>query len=223
MLVVLTGLHCSGKRYLTHNVPQKLGFKVFNKKDIVASLCKLEGKGEDWQLWYTEEFNKNPYVMTAKIIECLPIDENVVLDAVHSNIEWDIITQLVADSVLAVFISSDGDRKQRWASEKDIFKKDAKRIGFWHTDIDRNDCLLVKIGWSFDGTASLEENEKHFRELIELQNKKKSNEFIGKSEDDDVIKTLIEENKRLTTELIKFMPVCNNCNIIKNKKNGREL
>jgi len=223
MLVALTGLHCAGKSYFTKNVPPKYGFKVYNKKEIVASLCRLENGGDGWQGWYKYEFNKDPYTMTAKIINTLPIDEDIVLDAVHSNVEWDIITQLVPDSVLAVFVSPDDVRKNRWTAEIDISKKDIKRIGFWHTDIENKECLIMKIGWSFDGTATLEENEQRFKDLIKLQSSK-NNTFkdtttnLNNNEDEKVFLDLLDENKKLTEELLKRMPICGNCSIFKRNK-----
>lgn len=167
MLLAITGLHASGKSYFANNIPPKYGFKVYNKKDIVKHICKKETGREDWNEWYKEEFNKNAENMTRKIISYININENIVLDAVHSDLEWSIISNLVPNSELVGIITPELIRKSR--QEEGDEEKDKKRIKYWHNG---GGCLLANLSWCFNGGASIEINERMFEEFLEYIDKK---------------------------------------------------
>lgn len=176
MLIALTGLHASGKSYFANNVPQKFGFKVYDKKMVVESICSEETSCTDYWSWYQYEYNKNPYEMTYKILSKLPLEENIILDAVHSYKEWKIIESIVPDSMIAVVTAPEAIRESRW--DEGDKEKDLKRIKYWHSDYNgEQGCLLTQVSWSFNGAASLETNEACFIDLlrfIELEKNRKS-------------------------------------------------
>lgn len=178
MIIALTGLHSAGKSYFTQNIPQKYGFKVFSKKKIIEDLCKEETGRDDWNEWHKEEFEKNPEKITLKILSKLPLTENIILDAVHSNFEWDIIHKYFPESILTLMTTFEVDRKERWNREINLDEADKKRIGFWHTTGVENICLLTKVSWAFNGSASLEQNELSFIELLEYIKKLKENQIL---------------------------------------------
>ena len=107
MLICLTGLHRAGKSHFSFEsgIPQKMGFKVFNKKDIVAKLCfefnkakginivenVLNDLGRDfvdrnekneliWNFcnkWYGKMMAADPYFITGQIINKILDDARV--------------------------------------------------------------------------------------------------------------------------------------------------
>jgi len=80
MLIALTGLHAAGKTYFSSNIPPKYGFLVYSKKDIIKLLCKESTGRDDWQQWYREEFNRNAYQVTSKILSYLNLQDKIILD-----------------------------------------------------------------------------------------------------------------------------------------------
>ena len=169
MLIAMTGLHASGKSYFAKNVPPKFGFKVIDKKDIVKELCMEETNEKDYWKWYKTEYNNDPVLMTSKIISKIPLDENIVLDAVHSFKEWKIINSIVPDSIIVVVTTPEIVRSNRW-NEGDK-EKDIERIKYWHSDYNgEQGCLLTQVSWSFNGAASIETNEMNFEELLNCMN-----------------------------------------------------
>ena len=179
MLIALTGLHASGKSYFANNIPYKFGFKIYDKKKIVESICKEEiAYTDDYWSWYQQEYNKDPYKMTYKILSKLPLDENIILDAVHSYKEWKIIESIVPDSMIVAITTPEIIRESRW--DEGDKEKDIKRIKYWHSDYNgEHGCLLTQVSWSFNGGASLETNESCFADLVKFidleKNKKNSN------------------------------------------------
>ena len=49
--------------------------------------------------------------MTKMILEYINLDENVVLDAVHSDLEWGIISSIIANAEIIEIIFSDDKTK----------------------------------------------------------------------------------------------------------------
>lgn len=175
MLIALTGLHASGKSYFANNIPHKFGFKVYDKKNIVEQICKEETYYTDYWSWYQQEYNKDPYTMTYKILSKLPLEENVILDAVHSYKEWKIIESIVHDSMIVVITTPEDIRKNRW--DNGDKEKDLKRIKYWHSDYKgEKGCLLTQVSWSFNGAASLETNEACFIDLLKFIESEKARE-----------------------------------------------
>lgn len=177
MIIALTGLHSAGKSYFTQNIPGKYGFKVFSKKKIIEDLCKEETGRDDWNEWHKEEFEKNPEKITLKILSKLPLNDNIILDAVHSNLEWNIIHKYFPDSILTLITTFEVDRKERWNREIDLNEADKKRINFWHSSGVEDICLLTKVSWALNGSAPLEQNELSFLELLNKINELKKEDI----------------------------------------------
>lgn len=165
MFIAITGLHASGKSYFIHNIPEVYGFEVYDKKDIVKKLCRKETERNDYWEWYKEEYNKNPYDTTYKILSELPFDKNIILDAVHSYKEWKIIKSINKEAIIVLVTTPEMIRATRW--EEGDKEKDKIRIEYWHSDYEgESGCLLTEVSWSFNGAASLETNIASFEELI---------------------------------------------------------
>lgn len=196
MLIAMTGLHGAGKSYFVSNIPAKYGFKVYNKKEIIKFLCKKKTGRDDWGQWYKEEFNKDARNMTEMILSCIDLNEDVILDAVHSDLEWGIITSCVPNAELIGVITPEFIRQQR--REPGDIEKDKKRKEYWHNG---GGCLLAELSWTLNGGASLEFNDKAFQEFLEYIHKKElalEGANIRFSDDKaDRLRTLIEESDTL--------------------------
>lgn len=171
MLIGITGLHGAGKSYFSNAIPPKFGFKVFSKKQKLAEIYKAKTGREDWINWYRNEYEKDPQKITEFMLLGINKNENVILDAIHSPVEWNIIKSHFPNAELAEIITPESIRLQR-ITQVDI-EKDKMRIEHWHSG---NNCLLSEVGWSFNGAASNELNEQSFKEFIEymiLKEKKK--------------------------------------------------
>lgn len=205
MLIALTGLHGAGKTYFAKNIPKKFGFHVYNKNKLVEYIYKNEYKKEDWQEWYYHEFNKNIYNITSKILSYLPLETDIVLDAVHNNIEWKVINSIIPNSILAVITTPDRIRINR--REQNDEMKDISRIQYWHSSGNGDSmCLLSQAEWSFNGAASLDVNERSFQELVELMHRVQKNKKQIKCVLDDKEKQifdLIETDKSTQIKLEK--------------------
>lgn len=204
MLVGLTGLHGSGKSYFANNIPSKFGFKVYSKKDLIPYICNEITGRLDWKQWYKEEFNKDAYNITTKILSYMNLKENVILDSVHSSLEWNIISSIYSDSELIGVIAPEFVRQQR--RKADDKEKDNKRIEYWHTKINGvEECLLSNLDWTFNGAASLEINEKLFEEFLQYIHKKELSinmENINFSDNKkEKLELLMEENRKLKEKL----------------------
>lgn len=200
MFIALTGLHSAGKSYLANNIMAKYGFNVCSKKDLVRYICRERTNREDWAEWYREEFNKDAYNMTKLILSYLDLNEDIVLDAVHSDLEWRIITSIVPNAELVGIITPDFIREAR--REEGDLEKDKKRIGYWHNG---GGCLMTELSWTFNGGASLEINEKMFEEFL-LYIQKKHLAIKGKDvrfSDDKIekLQSLIKENEELKQKI----------------------
>ena len=57
MIIVLTGLHGSGKSYFANNICKKYGFEIIYKNDLIKEMCKKMNINS-WHEWYIENFNK---------------------------------------------------------------------------------------------------------------------------------------------------------------------
>jgi hypothetical protein len=165
MLLVLTGFHAAGKSFFTHNVAAKQGFIACDKKDVIKKIYNSENREiQDYWEWYRVEYNKDPVLMTSKIISELPLDQNVILDSVHSYKEWRIIQSIIPDAVLVLIATPKDTRAERW--EEGDPQKDLKRAQYWHSDYnEEKGCLLSEVGWAFNGALPPEVNAICFAEL----------------------------------------------------------
>lgn len=168
MIIVLTGLHGSGKSYFANNICKKYGFEIIYKNDLIKEMCKKMNINS-WHEWYIENFNKDFITTTIKILQNLPKDKDVILDSIHSYDEWMVAKKYLKDVYLAVLITPEEIRKKRY--ENDDFLKDIKRINYYHNKENNNiNCLYACATWSFNGIASDEINEKSFLELLNYIN-----------------------------------------------------
>lgn len=177
MLIGITGLHGAGKSFFCNTIPPKFGFKVFSKKKELAKIYKIKTGRDDWENWYRKEYEKDPTKITEFMLLGINQKDNVILDAVHSPIEWHIIKENFPNAELVEVISPDWVRSKRITSLE--MEKDKKRIKYWHSE---NGCLLSEVMWSFNGAASEKLNEQSFKELIEYIIQKERQEQDKKSE-----------------------------------------
>ena len=172
MLICFTGLHAAGKSYFVNTYLPMFGFKVYDKKQIVKDLYYNEtGKKDDgWNKWFGMKFEENPQTIVAQILDSMSLNENIVLDAVHSNYEWELIHQIVPNSYLAVFIAPLFLREERWKNRekscKEMSKFDESRLKYWHNPKANSQCLLSSASWSFNGAASDDLNLESFRQFV---------------------------------------------------------
>ena len=196
MFIALTGLHSAGKSYFANNIIAKYGFDICSKKELVHYICNEKTDRRDWAEWYKEEFHKDAYNITKVILSYLDLKQNIVLDAVHSDLEWKIIKSIVPEAELIGIITPEFIRKTR--REEGDLEKDKKRISYWHNG---GGCLMTELSWTFNGGASLEINEKSFKEfLIYVQKKQlaiQGNNIGFSDKKTERLQTLINEDKEL--------------------------
>lgn len=176
MFIALTGLHCSGKSYFSENLPSSYGFKVFKKRDIVEKLFLEDfenNKFNNSHSWYNYKFESNPYEITANIINEMYKEDNVILDAVHSNLEWEIIKIIIPNAKLIEFVTPKKIREKRWVSKFKLNDKDSSRIKYWHNPKGSSKCLISDADWVFNGALSNELNLLCFEEFISFSNNPK--------------------------------------------------
>lgn len=190
MFIGMTGLHGSGKSYFAHNVAEKYGFSVYYKNDVIAEIYK---DNEDWIDLYRREYQKDPYNITMNILSRLPLDKDIILDAVHNNDEWEIIKSVIPEAMLILVTAPKEIRINRW--KKDC-EGDEKRIKYWHKIKKENsvDCLLTKVSWSFNGNSSIENNQRNFEEFLEYAKQKEDNTTTK-------LERLVQENMMINDKL----------------------
>mgnify|MGYP002519647479 CR=1 FL=1 len=171
MLIGITGLHGAGKSYFCNTIPPEFGFKVFSKKEELSRIYKIKTNRDDWKIWYRKEYEKDPKKITEFILSGIQKDENVILDAIHSPVEWHIIKEHFPNAELAEIITPNLIRLQRITNQD--LEKDKERIKHWHSE---DGCLLSEVGWSFNGAASKELNERSFKEFVDFIKQKERNE-----------------------------------------------
>lgn len=162
MIIGITGLHGAGKTYFCNTIPQNFGFRVFSKKQELEKIYKRKTGRDDWQEWYRREYKKNPRKITEFILLGIRKNENVLYDAVHSPVEWNIIKDNFPNAELVEIVTPELIRRQR-ITPLDL-EKDKKRIEYWHSD---NNCLLSQVNWAFNGAGSKELNQQSFKEFLD--------------------------------------------------------
>lgn len=176
MFIALTGLHCSGKSYFLENFPSSYGFQTFKKKDIVKKLFLYDVdkvKFDDSHSWYNYKFESNPYEITADIVNEIYKEDNLILDSVHSNLEWEIIKMMVPNAKLIEFVTPKKVREERWVSKYKLKDKDSSRVKYWHNPKGTSKCLISDVDWVFNGVLSNELNLLCFEEFISFFNNTK--------------------------------------------------
>ena len=139
--------------------------------------------------------------VTSKILSYLNLQDKIILDAIHSDLEWKIIKSIVKDAELVQITTPEFIRKQR--REEGDEEKDKKRMGYWHNG---GGCLISEVSWTFNGGASLELNEKMFQEFLQYtKNKEKAMEGENIQFTDnktEKLQELIAENEILKNKLV---------------------
>lgn len=192
MFIAMTGLHGSGKSYFAHNIPTKYGFSVYYKNDIIADIYNHV---PNWEELYRQEYQNDPYNLVLNILSRLPLDKDVVLDAVHNNNEWNIIKSIIPNAMLILVTSP---REVRISRRKENTEKDMKRIQYWHKVKNDHsvDCLLTQVSWSFNGNSSLENNQRNFEEFLKYAKDKELKELVQKD-------TMINDKLKKARELLQ--------------------
>lgn len=191
MFIGITGLHGAGKSYFSHNIPTKYGFLVYYKNDIIADIYNHV---ENWEELYRKQYKTNPYNLITNILSKLPLDKDVLLDAIHNNEEWNIIKSIIPSAKLILVTTP---REVRVSRRIENPKKDEKRIQYWHNiKKDKSiDCLLTQISWSFNGNASMQNNQRNFEEFLKYA-KKEEKKYIQTQ-----LKQLIKEEQQIDSKL----------------------
>ena len=113
MLIGITGLHGAGKSYFCNTISPEFGFKVFSKKQELAKIYKTKTGRDDWENWYRKEYETDPKKITEFILLGINESENIILDAIHSPVEWHIIKQHFPNAELVEVITPEPIRLQR--------------------------------------------------------------------------------------------------------------
>ena len=137
------------------------------------------------------------------MLSYINLKENVVIDSIHSPLEWNIVSSIIEDAELIGIIAPEPIRKQR-RKEGDR-EKDKKRISHWHNVED--ECLMANLDWFFNGGASLKINEQLFIEFLEYVKNKKmilSRECMSYTDSKiDKVNELMKENSILKDKLVQ--------------------
>lgn len=198
MLIGLTGLHRTGKSYFRQSgIAEKYGFVVANKKQLVVELFLTSISNPDeyeavsfddanfnnsklWKdanSWYGSQMKENPIYITEKIVDFATekYGEDVVLDAVHNNLEWDIIQKHVPSSALLLFATPQEVRETRTGVDtvEEVDRKNLKRISFWNSS-EELPSLPCFASWCIDGSQPIEKIEENFVKFVSCQGQGKS-------------------------------------------------
>ncbi len=190
MFIGITGLHGSGKSYFAHNIPTKYGFLVYYKNDIIADIFNYV---PGWEELYRKEYQRDPRKLILNILSRLPLDRDIVLDAIHNNNEWNIIKSIIPNAMLLLVTAP---KEIRISRRKENIEKDMKRIQYWHKIKKDNtvDCLLTQVSWSFNGNASLESNSKNFEEFLKYARNKELEALV---KEDNMINAKLKKAKEV--------------------------
>lgn len=154
------------------------GFKIFSKKVELLKIYKTITGKNDWIDWYRKQYKKDSKKITEFILSNIGESDDIIFDAVHSPIAWEIIKLKFPKAELIEIITPYDIRLKR-TSVKDI-EKDKKRIEYWHSD---NNCLLTNVSWAFNGDVSKELNIKLFEEFLKYIKDKDSKDINVDLED----------------------------------------
>lgn len=120
------------------------------------------------------EFELNPYEITADIVNEIYKEDNLILDAVHSNLEWEIIKIMIPNAKLVEFVIPKKVREERWISKYKLDAKDSSRIKYWHNPNGVSKCLISDVDCVvFNGVLPSELNLLCFEEFISFSNSSK--------------------------------------------------
>ena len=162
MMLVLAGLHGSGKSYFSSHIAAEFGWDVCVKRDLLKLLHGREGVGGDWVKWYRELYaSKGLREVTRLLLDLAPPSSRIIMDSVHNLAEWKAVKELRPDSVLAYVIAPKAVRVARNGQEDEIL--DIRRVSFWH---EGGHCLAVESEWCFNGAATTEVQKEEFKAFL---------------------------------------------------------
>lgn len=137
-------------------------------------------KIENWRKFWYDIQNEKQLISLRKIGEnkktqsyCLANifkEDNLILDAVHSNLEWEIIKMMIPNAELVEFVTPKKVREERRISKYKLDAKDSSRIKYWHNPNGVSKCLISDVDWVFNGVLPNELNLLRFEEFISFSN-----------------------------------------------------
>lgn len=158
MILGLTGLHGCGKSHLSEILKRDFGWYIANKRRILEEMFSKNFSSPESQEsidWYRHMYKSHT---TAKlmelILEVLPLDRPVILDAVHNPQEWLVVKSKFQKTMLAGVFAPQAVRDKRNSPQDGPL--DIKRIKYWHDhDENSSECLMSEVEWVFTGVNSL--------------------------------------------------------------------
>lgn len=154
--VALCGLHDAGKSAVASRLASQVpGCVVVTKLDVLRALhAKQATPGVNWYDWYrTKYLEEGPSIVMQQVIDQVLLDvpsgtNMLVIDAVHSAIEWRTLRERFPAAL--VLVASPPDvrlvRRHGYLALED----DVRRIRFAH-DADMVDCLFASADWVVPG------------------------------------------------------------------------
>ncbi|MEK7137423.1 MAG: AAA family ATPase, partial [Patescibacteria group bacterium] len=114
MMLVLCGLHGSGKSHLTARLVSDFGWQMCVKRDLLRQLHATGSADDDWIAWYRALYaSEGAYEVTKRLLALVPSSDRLILDSVHNLTEWRAIRDLHPDAVLASVIAPKAVRTAR--------------------------------------------------------------------------------------------------------------
>lgn len=195
--------------------------------------------------WYEEQIYNNTYEVLFKLVNLASENygEKIILDAVHNNMEWAVISECVDKSGIIYFNTPKVIRESRPGElNNDIVnKKNINRIGYWFINNSIQN-LVNNFSWCINGTEDIQTNSQSFallakciEEGIDICNLQKADLFTLKTElkmdymiynyKPEIIDDLCEEigllnqdNKNLYLKLMKVKKEQKPCYGLKKEK-----
>lgn len=127
-----------GKKYY---IDKKELANLYNNELLPSDICR--------------EFELNPYEITADIVNEIYKEDDLILDAVHSNLEWGIIKMMIPNAKLVEFVTPKKVREERWISKYKLDAKDSSKIKYWHNPNGVSKCLISDVEWVFNGVFQM--------------------------------------------------------------------
>ena len=164
MILVLAGLHGSGKSHLAQRVARTFGWRTCIKRDLLKEFHIREGRGGDWVAWYRAQYaSRGAYAVTRDILRFLPDDGHVILDSVHNMVEWRAVRECHPSALLALVVAPKAVRLARNGPEDAGL--DAQRVRFWHEE-GHQGCLAAESEWCFNGAGDAVTQDAEFMAFI---------------------------------------------------------
>lgn len=195
--------------------------------------------------WYEEQIYNNTYEVLFNLVNLASENygEKIILDAVHNNMEWAVISECVDKSGIIYFNTPKVIRESRPGElNNDIVnKKNINRIGYWFINNSIQN-LVNNFSWCINGTEDIQTNSQSFALLakciekgIDICNLQKADLFTLKTElkmnymiynyKSEIIDDLCEEigllnqdNKNLYLKLMKVKKEQKPCYGLKKEK-----